>query len=463
MPKQFLSIIFVLSFCAASAQTKNIDSLSFLVNYSKEDSNKVNYLWQLGDELSISNPEKALKLASEGLLLAQQIKYTEGQSRSYGILAKILMNMGNYPSALEYNFKKLKIEEQRIKPQNMASVLMNIGIVYVLQDQYKDALKYYSKADSVINKYNIKSLSYNIALNIGDVYDRMKKNDSAFKYFNQSLVIAQNMDNDEYIGASLTGMGHSYSKLGSYKLAKASYESALEKQELANDADIMCETLLGLAGLYRIQGLKDSVIKYAHLSYQVAVKSDFIPRQLNAVQFLSEFYHEEKKSDSAYAYILKENRLNDSIFSKTNIRQSQVLSSNETLRQLELEESRKLAKQERKQQLQMLFIAIFIPMFFIFTLLLSRIRLSVKVMRVLGVLSLLFLFEYLTLLLHPFVAELTHHTPILEILIFVAVAALLIPMHHRLEHALLHWLVKNRKASTSDEINLKVSQLRQKL
>lgn len=47
-------------------------------------------------------------------------------------------------------------------------------------------------------------------------------------------------------------------------------------------------------------------------------------------------------------------------------------------------------------------------------------------------------FEYLLLLLHPTVAELTNHTPVLEMLIFVSIAAILIPGHHRIEA----WLIK---------------------
>ena len=62
-----------------------------------------------------------------------------------------------------------------------------------------------------------------------------------------------------------------------------------------------------------------------------------------------------------------------------------------------------------------------------------------------GVLSLLFLFEFLTLLLHPVIVEFTHHTPIFELLIFVAIAALLVPAHHRLEHILLKKLTVKYK------------------
>ena len=63
---------------------------------------------------------------------------------------------------------------------------------------------------------------------------------------------------------------------------------------------------------------------------------------------------------------------------------------------MEIAENLRIAKRERIQQLQLLFIAIFIPGFFLLTLLLSRIRLHVRLIKILGVLSLLILFEYLT-------------------------------------------------------------------
>jgi hypothetical protein len=66
------------------------------------------------------------------------------------------------------------------------------------------------------------------------------------------------------------------------------------------------------------------------------------------------------------------------------------------------------------------------------------------VIRGLGVLSLLFFFEYLTLLLHPTVSDITNHNPILEILIFVVLASILIPLHHRAEHWLIHRLIHHR-------------------
>jgi len=154
--------------------------------------------------------------------------------------------------------------------------------------------------------------------------------------------------------------------------------------------------------------------------------------------------------------------LNDSINSKERIRESQMLSTNEQLRQLEIEENKKIVKKERKQQLQLLFIAIFIPGFFLFTLLLSRIKIHIRVVKTLGILSLLILFEYLTLLLHPYVTELTKHTPVYEMFIFVSIAAILIPGHHRVEAWLIKWLIKNRPLDAGNKIKLKITRIKKR-
>jgi hypothetical protein len=176
----------------------------------------------------------------------------------------------------------------------------------------------------------------------------------------------------------------------------------------------------------------------------MATKDRLLPLELEAAEFLVEHYKTERNIDSAFAFINKVHELNDSINSNSRIRQMQIMSSNEQFRQRSLEEKRKLDLAERSQQLQMLLIGIFIPGLFLITLLLSRVKLHLQAIRLLGVLSLLFFFEYLTLLLHPTVASLTNHTPVYEIMIFVGLAAILIPAHHRLEHWLIHKLVHHR-------------------
>src|SRR6266404_320392 len=188
----------LLLFCSTTnllSQKSKADSLSKELKKEKIDTNKVNLMWQMADATYKDDPDTALQLAQNALYLAKSINYTEGQSRSLGILANSFMMMGNYPRALELNFQKLQLEEKRDKPHNLASVLMNIGIIYRFQEEYYKALHYYSKADSVIRKNNVEVFKYNIALNIGDAYDRLGIFDSSHKYYSISLKIAQGLKN----------------------------------------------------------------------------------------------------------------------------------------------------------------------------------------------------------------------------------------------------------------------------
>ena len=401
-------------------------------------------MWQLAGAINFYNPDTALILSYQALLLARSIGYIEGESRSLGMLANTFRKIGNYPRALELNIQKLKLEEKRKQPRNLASVLISIGVVYREQEEYRKALEYYSKADSVIRQYNIEDLKYFIALNIGDAYDLLNISDSAFVYYKKSLDIARILDDGDFMGTSMTGLGHSYLKLGSYRYSLINYQAAIGLLQAANDDEILCEAALGLANLFEHLNEYDSAGYYANMSLSIAKKDGFLSKELEAAEFLTEHYKKIMSIDSAFSYVSYVRSLNDSVNSKSKIRESQVISSNEQFRQLELEEIRQHEKKERFEQLQMLLIAIFIPGFFLITILLSRGRVHIKLIRLLGVLSLLFLFEYLTLLLHPTVARLTNHTPVYEILIFVCLAAILIPLHHRLEHWLIHKLIHNR-------------------
>lgn len=457
--KHSIVLLFLFYFNYASAQYKKADSLQALLAGEKSDTGKVILMWELADMVSAYKPDTALQMAQHALFLARKIKYTEGESRSLGITAEIFRKIGNYPKALDFNLRKLKLEETRQNQYNLASVLMNIGIVYVFQEEYKEGLKYYFEADSVITNYNIEPFKYHIALNVGDAYYRLNLFDSAYIYFNKSLQIARRLGDGDFIGTSMTGLAHCYLTEDDYPFALLNYQTALKYLSAANDDDIFCEAALGLSKLYKKMNKTDSAIHYATLSLSVAKKDGFLTHELDATELLVGYYKDARIVDSAFMYMEHVYRLNDAINSRDKIKEIQIISSNEQLRQVEREEEKRMALKERSQQLQLLFIGIFIPIFFALTIILSRIKMPVRVIKGLGIVSLLFFFEYLTLLLHPYVLEITHHTPVLEILIFVVIAAILIPAHHRMEHWLIEKLMDNRsKAHAAKMEPLKVPQ-----
>lgn len=445
MKSIFLLILSVLYIEVGISQTPAADSLNKLLLTEKTDSNKVRLMWQYASEINNSNPEESILISQKAVYLAKAINYTEGLSRSLGVLANGFIKIGNYPQALDYNLQKLKIEEKRNKPRNMGSVLMSIGIVYVLEQEFEKAIIYYRKSDSIITVNKIDALIYQSKINMGDAFDKLNMLDSAYYYYNLSLQIATTFNNTDFVGTSMIGLGHYFRKKGNFDSSAYYYRTAIMHLTAASDDFALCETTLGFAKLFLQTNQPDSAEHYAKLSSNISRSGNFLSNELEAAEFLKDYYRQQKNIDSSFAYFNIVQALNDSINSKTKIRDLQILSINEQIRQLQIAEDKRIAAKERSQQLQMLFIALFIPGFFIFTLLLSRVRIPIRIIKILGVLSLLILFEFLTLLLHPTVKEITHHTPVLEMLIFVCIASILIPLHHRIEHWLIKKLVENRE------------------
>ena len=458
MKKYFFLMLHFLFSALLYAQKQKADSVSQLLDVEKIDTNKIIYMWQKASYQHSYAPDSAILIAQKGLLLSKEIKYVEGESRSLGQMANGFLRLGNNAKALEYYIKKLKLEETRNSPYNLSSATMNIGIVYVYEEEYDKAVFYLRKADSLITANQITNLKYGINLNIGDAFDKQNITDSAFLYFSKAQTLAQKMKDQNRIGMAMTGLGHTYLKQHNYSLSLLYYTTGLSYLKGADNEDIICELSLGLADLYQKLNNNDSSIWYAHYCFTLAQKTGFQLRQLDAANFLADLYSKMKSyNDSALVYIKQSKIINKDINSKQKIRESQIISINEQLRQEEIVANIIKLKKERAQQLQLSLIGLFIPVLFVITLLMSRVKVHVRIVRFLGILSLLILFEYLTLLLHPLVVEFTHHTPFFELLIFVTIASLLIPAHHRIEH----WLIdKLTLKSKLDSIKIKIQKIK---
>jgi tetratricopeptide (TPR) repeat protein len=451
-PVLFLLFLLNCTLCC-NAQVSKIDSLTILLHTEKADSNRVTLLWKLAEQYQSFKPDTALQLAQQALFLAQRIKFTEGESRSLALLATSQYRLGNYPKALNNYMLKLKIEEKRNSPRNYASALSNIGLMYILLEEYPNALAYLYRADSTVEAADRKTkeeLKYNITINIGEAYYRMHLPDSAGLYFKKALALANKTGDQFALGASMLGEANVLALKENNEEALQYYHPAFIYLNDGLNDEMLCEVTLGMAKVYEKLSRKDSAVFFGNLSFSMAEKDKFLSRQLDAANFLSDHFKKLKLYDSAFAYIEQTVALKDSIKGQEKTKEAMIISNNEQLRQVELAEQREREKEIRYQQLQLLVIAIFIPLFFLVTLFVSRIKTHVTIIKFMGIISLLLLFEYLTLFLHPAVADFTHHIPILELLIFVSLAAGLIPLHHRLEHLLIEKLTKGKHHHKAD-------------
>jgi hypothetical protein len=73
--------------------------------------------------------------------------------------------------------------------------------------------------------------------------------------------------------------------------------------------------------------------------------------------------------------------------------------------------------------------------------------------------SLLIVFEFINLLIHPFLEKITHHSPLLMLISLVGIAAIIIPFHHKLEHWAVNKLIENNKRARLEAAKRTIEQL----
>ena len=201
-----------------------------------------------------------------------------------------------------------------------------------------------------------------------------------------------------------------------------------------------------MAQHYQSQHQKDSAEYYARKAIAIVNNSPLFYLSSAPAQLLSTMY-ENNNCDSTLKYAKIFKTANDSLFNNKTNQQIQLMSFDEDLRQQQLVQEKIKAEEQRHQNIQFALIAFGIISFIVIFLLFSRsIVANEKLISFFGILGLLIVFEFINLLLHPWLAHFTHESPVLMLLALVAIASLLIPFHHKMEHWIKEKMVEKNKA-----------------
>jgi tetratricopeptide (TPR) repeat protein len=457
MKRTLITFLFVSCLLFANGQDK-LDSLLQALPKAKHDTDRVLTLYRIGGTYMDSNPDTSILFGQIALNLSHQIKFRKGEAFSLVLIGNNLWKKGDYSKAFEHHLEALKIFEEIKYTKGIASSYNNLALIYEEQRDYKKALENFIKAKDYYEQLRAAAKDPQeavgvdenlliVLMNIGNDYEKINKLDSALFYQGKAHALAIHNDDKQNIGNILTNLGNVYLKLDHKDLALSHYRSALPYLNLSNDKQMLSETNYGIAVVYSSLNQGDSAIAFSRAALTHAQEGGYTKGTLYASQLLAEQFEKNKRIDSAFVYMKAALTIKDTLFDENDMREIQVMSMKEQLRQEGIAQERERIKKERVENLQWLSISIFIIIFFGVLLLLSRSKARPKSLRNLGLLGLLLLFEFVSVFLHPFITDLTHHIPILTLLIAVAIASLLLPLHHKMEKWVEHRLAHRKKKS----------------
>lgn len=418
------------------------DSLKALLQQKQHDTLRALRLAELSATYMDLAPDTGLVIATQALNLSRKSNFKSGEAWSLHHQGWAFGFLGNRAKALEKMLEALRLGEKINNPEIIRACLNDIGVNYKREGDYSQALLYYSKAKDIAEQYVQPALPAAL-VNIGGTYLELKKYDSAKLFVQQAYDKASAQKNQRIMGVAANILGDINLEEGHPALALEYYRIGI--RYIKNIATLfhLIRGYLGMAKVFAQTRHQDSSLLYARHAFSVAKENNFIVDIPVAGEFIYEHYKRTKNSDSALFYLELTRLAQDSLENRENQSKIQALNMEEKFRQQEKQQEEEKAKEQRAHNLQYAAIALGVVMLLIVFLLLSHsIVANQTLIRFLGVLSLLIVFEFLNLLLHPYLGNMTHHQPVLMLGAMVLIAALLIPLHHKLEHWIIHKLVE---------------------
>jgi len=393
----FFLLYFIISTLQLSSQQRVLDSLQLLISADKEDTNKVIHLLAVTSVYFRSSPSKALEYSEKALKAAIQIDWTKGRANAYynigyahyqlgdffetqnswkkslqifellnnkkeraklvGALGALYISQNNYPVALEYCLKALKLCGELGDKSGMPYHLGNIAIVYQWQGENTKAIEYYKRALKLYNELGNKRGVAEQFGNLGSVSMLQKDNKQALDYYLKALQMFEEIDDEPHIADVTGAIGAIYNELAIYSnagpgeraelLDKAlkCHFNALKLNEGLGMKAATSLNLFNIATVFYHQKKLKEVEHYLSKAMVIAEAAGVLESQKNIFEGLSFLYMDRGDHKRSLEYYKKYIAIKDSIFNEEKNRE---LTKHELNYEFEKKEAATRAEQEKK-------------------------------------------------------------------------------------------------------------------
>ncbi len=422
---------------AALAQNNEADIILTELGKATTDSSRVGLMNKILYQTNSLSQQERIDYSKKILDLARKHHTKVLESVIIAELGYLVAINGNNFLGSELAFSGLEMAQQHKNKQALGIIYQDLAICFrndsIKRKQYLYKALPYSQAAG--DYFNLSST----LLTLSKYYSSVRFKDSALYYAQRAYELCLSKNVEVNLPHSIIQLASvQYYDLGNKGIALEYMKKALATKYGRENPGVFVIVNTTLAGLFHDLKMPDSALYYNNKAFDKLGKAPFTS-YLNVYGVYKKFYS-NINSDSALKYYKLCETVKDSIDNMSDSQQQQLLSIK---KDLEIEEATKQRQQNIQYALIAMGIVTFIAMFFMFS---HSIIVTEKWISFFGILGLLIVFEFVNLFIHPFLERVTHHTPILMLLALVAVASLLIPLHHRIEKWVKEKMTKKNKA-----------------
>lgn len=358
--------------------------------------------------------EVAIKYFTESLKLNRELNDTWGLAMSLNNLGMVYQNQGDFDVAIDYYSQSLKMRIEIKDTLGMSMSYNNLGLVYQNINMHEESLENYNKSLNLSELTNNKNGIAITTNNIGQVYYHLDQLEKAIEYYEKSLKIKRELGYKAGEAMTVNNIGYLYLEHGYFEEAEAHLLKAYSLAKEVGSPRIISLSASNLYKLNKVRGDFKSALTYYEIAVQMKDSIKNEETQKAAIR-------QQTKYEFEKAQLVKE--------------------------QEEIEAARVLAEQtSRRNNLQYSMIFLSILLFFGLVLSLGFIKVSPTIAEGLIFFAFLIFFEFLLVLMDPFIEQYTGGEPIYKLIANAVLAGAIFPLHAFFERVLKQRLIKSKSS-----------------
>jgi tetratricopeptide (TPR) repeat protein len=430
----------------AKALTYSNEAMAAASN-SDNDTAKVRAYSALGDTYLNMNE---MLLSLQNFLAAMNIAEADGKDGLlrdvYKYLQRFYSSIHEYSKAVDYGMKAFQLDSRLGEGINMLMDELRIGDMYVQSKQLEIAIGFYERDFRLADSLHMPFMKFNTYFRIFNMYTLNGEYAKGMNYIGGHPEILNFLDS---IGAQF----FVHEIYGMAMTERREYDSALyyfrkgeSEIEQNGNPEMQCNFYTFFGNYYQATKAFPAAIVYYKKALEKASAIQGLEYEEAIGDTLKGLYEKTGDYREALFYETFSSGVRDSIRNQTRVTdlmKLEVDNDNRRRDRLAREEEQRV---EHRHNLQYMGLTVGLVVLFIGLVMLGRLAVPLSLIRALGFMSFIFLFEFIILLADKPIQVWTAEEPWKVLMIKIVLGAGLVPLHHWLEHKVIHYLGSRRKS-----------------
>jgi tetratricopeptide (TPR) repeat protein len=404
----------------------------------------------------------ALRSYLNGLRLAEDIKNPALIRNCYIYLSDFYSDIEDYDKSIDFMtlaYKKLDEITEKNVPYYKVIYTNNLGNLFAKKKNYDIAISYFERSIRMADSLKFSTLKIPGYVSLLNQYLRIDEPQKALNYLNSKAgdELKKYLTNFGMAPVIDQAYGVIYTGLGRFDSAGLLLEKARPMFENSGNEYNKVGFLAQLASFYNKSGNYKMAIDHYLQVKELSERNGWLENVEKASKYLDTLYRKTGNLQESGKYNAIYYQYKDSI--KTLKRENEMRKEEADDEQQRLLKTQKEADELKKRRNNIQYLAIVIGIFSLFVslVILGMFKVSSGVIRAIGFFVFLMFFEFIFLIFKKNIYEFTKGEPWKDLGFMIALAAILVPLHHWLEHKVLHYLTShNRLTAAGHHIRKKI-------